>query len=132
MKTCSRIKTTVLVSAIASALALNTATLGIGEAGAEPPSGWPEPQSDIQLQTYEGMITDTQCGAKHSVAIGKMAADCTVACVRGGGQFALVDGDITYLLEGDPVTLNRVAGQRVRIVGALNGRKISVTSVVTA
>jgi len=77
------------------------------------------------------MITDTQCGAKHSAAIGKMAADCTVACMRGGGQCALVDGDTTYLLEGDPVTLKRVAGQRVRIVGAVNGRTISVTSVVT-
>jgi hypothetical protein len=60
-----------------------------------------------------------------------MAADCTVGCVRGGEQFALVDGDTTYLLEGDLVTLKRVAGQRVRIVGALNGKKISVTAVVT-
>jgi hypothetical protein len=78
------------------------------------------------------MITDTQCGAKHPAAIGKMAADCTLACVRGGEQFALVDGDTIYLLEGDRIALKRGAGRRVRIVGTLNGRKISVISVVTA
>jgi hypothetical protein len=134
MKALFRIETIALVCATACSLALIIATLGIvgGAAAAGPGSGSPPPTSGIQLQTYEGMITDTQCGAKHSAAIGKMAADCTLACVRGGGQFALVDGETTYLLEGDPITLKRVAGQRVRIVGALNGRKISVTSIVTA
>ena len=77
------------------------------------------------------MITDTRCGAKHSAVIGKTAADCTVACVRGGQQFILVDGETIYLLEGDLVVLKRVAGQRARISGTLNGKKISVTSIVT-
>jgi len=52
--------------------------------------------------------------------------------VHGGEQFVLVDGDAVYLLEGDWVVLKRVAGQRVRIVGTLSGRRISVRSVVTA
>ena len=128
------IETIALVSAMACALALIIATLGIvaGTAAAESESGPPRPPSDIQVQTYEGMITDTHCGAKHSAAIGKMASDCTLACVRGGEQFALVDGDTIYLLEGDRIALKRGAGRRVRIVGTLNGRKISVISVVTA
>jgi uncharacterized low-complexity protein len=127
------IKTIALATAIACALALVIAAPGLvaGAAAAEPESGQPSPPSAIRLQTYEGMITDTQCGAKHSAAIGKTAAACTLVCVRGGERFVLVDGDSIYLLEGDLVVLKRVAGQRVRISGTLNGKKISVTSVVT-
>jgi hypothetical protein len=125
------IETIALVSVIACALALLIATLGAvaGAAAGEPQSGQSRPSS--AARAYEGMITDTRCGAKHSAAIGATAAGCTVACVRGGEQFVLVDADTTYLLEGDVIALKRVAGRRVRIVGTLNGRKISVTSVVT-
>jgi len=86
--------------------------------------------SAMQPESYEGMITDTHCGAKHSAAIGMAAADCTRVCVHGGEQFALVDGDSVYVLEGDREALKRVAGQRVRIVGIANGNTISVSSVV--
>jgi hypothetical protein len=84
----------------------------------------------MQTESYEGVITDTHCGAKHSAAIGMAAADCTRACVHGGEQFALVDGETVYLLEGGMEALKRVAGQRVRIVGTINGNTISVASVV--
>ena len=107
------------------------ATLG---AVAETAAGKPESdQSTLAptARTYEGVITDTRCGARHSAAIGGTAADCALACVRAGEQFVLVDGDTTYSLEGDVIVLKRVAGQRVKIVGTLNRRKISVTSVVT-
>jgi hypothetical protein len=75
------------------------------------------------------MITDAHCGAKHSAAIGKAAADCVRVCVHGGEQFALIDGEAIYLLDGDLVALKKVAGERVRIVGTLSGNKISVASV---
>ena len=119
------------VPVTACALAFIMATLSIvtGTAAPEPDSGASRPQSD-QLQTYEGVITDTRCGAKHSPTIGKMAPDCTLTCVLGGEQFALVDGDDTYLLKGDPVTLKRGAGRRVRLVGTPNGRTILVRAVV--
>jgi hypothetical protein len=83
-------------------------------------------------QTYEGVIADSRCGAKHSAAIGKTAADCTRACVHAGEQFVLVDGDAVYLLEGDLAVLKQVAGQRVKLVGSLNGNRISVSSIVHA
>ena len=83
-------------------------------------------------QTYEGMIADSRCGAKHSAAIGKTASDCTRACVHAGAQFVLVDGDAIYLLEGNLAALKQVAGQRVKLVGSLNGNRISVSSVVPA
>ncbi len=123
-----------LVCAIACAVALVFVALGMatGKGVVQPQSSVPQPPSTIPLQTFEGIVTDTQCGARHSAAIGKTAADCTLACVHGGGQFALVDGDVTYVLEGDLAMLKRAAGQRVKIIGTLNGTKISVTSVGAA
>ena len=124
----------VLVTLILVAL---IATLGTwtGAAGAEPLAGQkqssPASAMQTQSQSYEGVITDTHCGAKHSAAIGMAAADCTRVCVHGGEQFALVDGENVYVLEGDLKTLKRAAGQRVRIVGTLNGSKISVATIVT-
>jgi hypothetical protein len=85
--------------------------------------------SPPQPQNYDGVITDTRCGAKHSAAIGQSAADCTRACVHSGERFALVDGDRTYALEGESEALKHAAGERVRIVGTLSGSTISVASV---
>jgi hypothetical protein len=82
-----------------------------------------------QAQDYEGMITDTRCGAKHSAAVGMSAGDCARVCVHSGEHFALVDGDKTYTLTGDEATLKRMAGERVKIVGTLTGATISVESV---
>jgi hypothetical protein len=120
------------VGIIGCILASLIATQGVvTEASTGSESGQARSSSAMQQQTYEGVITDTQCGAKHSAAMGRTAADCTVVCVRSGEQFVLVDGDTSYLLEGDLVTLKQVAGRRVRITGTVNGEKISVTSVVT-
>lgn len=128
------IETTAVVSAIACALALLFATLGAvaGAVAGDPESGQAGPSSALGQRSYEGMITDTHCGAKHSAEIGKTAADCTRVCVHAGEQFVLVDGDAIYLLEGEQAALKRLAGQRVRITGTLAGKKISVTSVGTA
>jgi hypothetical protein len=127
-------KTIGLVCGVACTLVLSITTLGTSAcpAAAEPQSGPPQPALGIPPQSYEGMISDTRCGAKHSAEIGQTATKCTVACVHGGEGFVLIDGDRVYLLEGDLVALKRVAGQRVRIVGTLNGTKIAVRSVAAA
>jgi hypothetical protein len=95
------------------------------------------PQPDLQpvavqtvaVQTYEGVVTDTRCGAKHTPAVPESAADCTRACVHAGEHFALVDGEKVYVLEGETELLKRAAGERVTLAGTLNGHTISVTSV---
>lgn len=119
-----------LCISIACGLALLLATLGVaaGAATGEPESSQAAEPSAIQLQTYEGVVTCTHCGAKHKAAIGKKASDCTLACVHGGAQFALVDGDKTYLLRGDAGILKRIAGQRGTVTGSLNGNTITVAS----
>ena len=123
-----------LASAIACVLALFLAALGVaaGVADAESDSPKPAHPSTMPTQIYEGVITDTHCGAKHSAAVGLTAANCARVCVRSGERFALVDGDSAYALEGEEAALKRVAGQRVKVVGTLNGNTISVTSVAGA
>jgi hypothetical protein len=120
-----------LASVVACVLALFLATLGAaaGAAGTEAESSQPEHSSAVPPQSYEGIITDSHCGAKHSPAAGMAAADCTRACVRSGETFVLVDGDKTYTLEGEAAALKRVAGQRANIIGTLDGKTISVTTV---
>ena len=83
-------------------------------------------------KTYEGMVTCSRCGAKHSADLGKTAADCARECVHGGATFALVDGDKTYQLDGDVDLLKRAAGQRARIQGTVRGKTITVLSVAAA
>jgi hypothetical protein len=120
-----------LGTAIACALALLIATLGAaaGATAGEAAAGQDSPSTTEQ--TYEGMVTCSRCGARHSGALGQTAADCARNCVRGGASFALVEPDATYILEGDLGVLGRLAGQRARIVGALNGKTIRISSVVS-
>jgi hypothetical protein len=88
----------------------------------------PPPSADHQ-QTFVGMVTCSRCSAKHSAKIGATATDCARVCIRNGAHFTFVNGDRTYLLEGDPAELKRVAGQRVQIVGDLSGGTITVASI---
>lgn len=126
-------------TAVAFALALLFATLGTaaGSAGGETESSQQaeapsSPQPPSGLQTYDGMVTCTRCGAKHSATIARNASDCARICVHGGAQFALLDGDAVYILKGDLDEVKKVAGQRARITGAINGNKIEVSKVVPA
>ncbi|MFZ0419634.1 MAG: hypothetical protein WAM04_16160 [Candidatus Sulfotelmatobacter sp.] len=120
---------TVIISVLVFCLA--TPGADTGNATPEPESAKPAQSSALPSQNYEGMLTDTHCGAKHSAAVGMSAADCTRACVHSGEHFALVDGEKAYILEGDEAALKRMAGQRVKIVGTLTGGTISVSSVAT-
>ncbi len=118
-----------LGTAMACALALLFATVGAvaGAAAAEEAARQETPPS--LEKAYEGMVTCTRCGAKHSAALGQTAAVCTRVCVRGGASFALVGADETYILDGDLGVLAKLAGQRARIVGERNGNTIRISSV---
>jgi hypothetical protein len=130
-------------------IAIVLASLGAVAAGAgghtppQPSSQWIQegpPQSQEARQqsrqppqhTYTGMVTCSQCGARHPAASAKTAADCSRTCVRSGAQFALVQGERTYLLNGDVAPLKKLAGQRATIVGAMSGNTITISSAVAA
>lgn len=117
--------------AIACGLALLIALAVAAVAAAEPEPGQAarSPSSSPAEQTYEGVITDVHCGAKHQASMSKSAADCARSCVHAGSQFALVDGEKTYILSGDMERLKRAAGLRVKVVGMLNGDTIAVSSI---
>jgi len=117
-----------LCAGVAFGLALALAIVGAAVVAS---GQTPEPSQSAAppAETYVGMVTCSHCLAKHSAKIGATATDCARICIHDGAKFTLVDGDQTYLLEGDPAVLKRVAGERVRIVGARNGESITVASV---
>jgi len=124
-----------LATAVACVLALLIASLGAaaGAAATEESTAQTAPTTTEQSteQSYEGMVTCSRCGAKHSAALGQKAADCARTCVRGGASFALIEGNATYRLEGDLGVLGRLAGRRARIMGELNGNTIRISSVAS-
>jgi len=118
----------VLGTLIACALALVIATFGVA-AGAAVSEAGRQQGSASTGQSYEGMVTCSRCGAKHSAAMARTATSCARMCVKTGASFELVQADSTYLLQGNLEELTRVAGQRARITGSLNGNTIKVASV---
>lgn len=82
-------------------------------------------------QTFAGMITDSRCGARHRMNSGKTSAECVHSCVRHGAHYVLVDGEKVYGLQGVPAELEKLAGERVKLVGMLEGDTIKVKDVVT-
>ena len=81
-------------------------------------------------QVFSGMITDSHCGARHSRDSAQDPAECVRSCVRHGAKYMLVNGEAHYILAGSPAALDRLAGQRARLQGRLDGAVLSVTSAV--
>lgn len=128
------IETVALGTATACGLALLIATLtaAVVVIVEHPAFGQEAQPSAAPGHTYDGMITCSRCGAKHSANLGKTASDCARICVHGGASFALVDGDRVRALHGDPVLLKRFAGQRAHVVGMLRQGTIEVSSIAPA
>jgi hypothetical protein len=116
-------------TAVACGLALLLATLGAATGAAMRAFAQSQTTPATAEQTYEGMVTCSRCGARHSAKLGETASDCTRICVHGGAKFALVDGEKVYLLEGDLNVLKKIAGERARITGSATGNTIRVSSV---
>jgi len=126
------IEIVLVATAVACAIALLIATLGFVAGAAVGGVGQPQTRPAAAEKTYEGMVACSRCGARHSAKLGRTAADCTRVCVHTGAQFTLVDGDKTYLLEGDLNSIKRVAGQRADIVGVVTGNTIRISSINAA
>lgn len=121
-------------SAISVGLALLLATVGaaagIPEARQDvrPPVAT-SPQADLHVQVFDGMVTCSRCGARHSPALQRPATVCVRVCVHAGATFSLVSSDSSYVLQGDSQVLKPFAGERARVVGILSGHTILVRSV---
>jgi hypothetical protein len=94
-------------------------------------TGSKEKPSPAKAQAWTGVVTDSNCGAKHTMIPGASDAECTRGCVAKGVKYALVAGRKLYTLEGGPEDkLNALAGSRAKVTGTLNGDTIQVTSVI--
>lgn len=87
-------------------------------------------------KTFTGVITDDMCAkAGHaSMRMGPTDADCTRACVDvHGASFVIYDGKTMYRLS-DAKKADAFAGQKVRVVGALDQKTntIQVQSIAAA
>ena len=86
--------------------------------------------ADPKPQTYTGQVSDSMCGAKH---MSNNPVECTRACAKRGSKYALVVGDKVYTLQADDkdlVTLDKLAGERAKVTGTLDGDTLKVSSVV--
>lgn len=75
-------------------------------------------------RTFTGEIMDSQCAKLDTHGIVnpfKTARDCTIECVRLGGQYVLYNGTLrmTYRLD-DQRNPEAFAGGRVEVVGTLD------------
>lgn len=88
-------------------------------------------KKDSGKQTLTGVVSDSMCGAKHMMEGGDAA--CTRACVSKGSKYALVVGDKVYTLETSDKAaldqLDKLAGQKAKVSGTVNGETIQVNSV---
>lgn len=84
--------------------------------------------SGMTYQPISGVITDSDCGARHGKDANMSAAECTRFCVRNGAKYILVDGEKRYSLKGNIEELSKLVGQRVTISGTRNGDAIEVQS----
>ena len=137
--------TTAIVAALAMAILFASATVAYavsqtlrthdGQAAADPvaQASEPAPQAAAapDTTTLSGVITDSRCGARHPMTSGKSTAECARACVRKGSSFVLVDGDKIYALDGNKDELARLAGQRVKVEGILEGKSIRVSGLTS-
>jgi hypothetical protein len=87
--------------------------------------------SEASSKIFAGMVTDSRCGARHPMNSDKTSAQCARSCVRDGSRYVLVDGEKKLVLEGNDIELEKLAGERVEVLGRLEGDAIRVSSVRT-
>jgi hypothetical protein len=119
-----------LVAALALAILIASATVALAIAQSlKLPNSHPIQAINPPVeQSFSGVVTDARCGARHAKNSGKSPAECARVCVRNGQQYTLVDGDKVYTLQGQPIDLDELAGQRTTISGILDGSTIHVVS----
>jgi hypothetical protein len=88
-------------------------------------------QTSGSQKTLTGVVGDAMCGLKHTMK-GMSDAQCTRACIKEGSKYALIVGQTVYILEGDEKDLDKYAGQKVTVIGTVNGESVAVKSVAAA
>ncbi len=82
-------------------------------------------------QSWTGVISDSNCGLKHSTASDEAAA-CVAKCVSNGAKYVLVTGGKMYQLEPQTKISSKMAGREVKVTGSLSGDTITISSAAAA
>ncbi len=98
-------------------------------------------QSKVHTRTFSGAIMDSQCAAMGNHDAGyKMTGtttpkDCTLSCVKSGGQLVLYNAakKSTYKLD-DQTKPRDFAGENVKVIGTYNSgtKTIHVEKIAAA
>ena len=70
-------------------------------------------------ETFTGTITDTMCGAKHTMMKDQPDNACIKMCVKGSSEYALFDGEKVLKLK-DQSKPAKFAAQKVKVTGTLD------------
>jgi hypothetical protein len=70
-------------------------------------------------ETFTGTVTDTMCGAKHTMMKDQPDEKCVKMCVKGSSEYALFDGQ-NVLKFSDQSKPAKFAAQKVTVTGTLN------------
>jgi hypothetical protein len=115
----------VLAGSLMVAALLASASLAFGFSFA-PAADTQDPSSAIAVA---GVISDSHCGAKHTINSGQSSAECVRSCKRRGAKYVMVNGNTTYTLAGNQSKFEAFAGQRAQVNGTLHGETLNVTSI---
>lgn len=85
-------------------------------------------------KAWTGVISDSSCGAKHTMMPGKSDQECTQGCVKMGAKYVLVVGGKTVYQLSDQKAPEPFAGDRVKVSGKLDRKTktIEVASITAA
>ncbi len=86
--------------------------------------------------TFTGVVTDTMCGADHSMMGVKPDSKCVRECVKSDPakvKYALLVGKNVYVLS-DQKSGDKYAGEKVKVTGTLDAKSktIQVQSIAPA
>ena len=117
--------------AFAVMVAAGSAALAGRQASEDPQLTSPATSEITPGGLYQGVVTDSRCGARHLKNSHLSPAECARICVRQGASYVLVDGNRRYKLVGSEEALDKFAGQRIRVSGIRQGETIQVNSAAS-
>ena len=80
-------------------------------------------------QTWTGQISDSMCGAKHTMA-GITDRACTEMCIKNKGKYAFVTGGKVFqIADQNDKALATHAGHTVVLTGAMKGDTVTVSKI---
>lgn len=85
--------------------------------------------ADAKDQTFTGTVSDTMCGARHTMMPGLSDDQCVRACVKAGSDYALVVGGKVYTLKGNKSDIDKFAGAKATVTGKVAYNVIQATSI---